>query len=219
MTYSNSDMNVRKRGHHIIRPWTKHIYIKADHEGSSIIITSVPENCAFTQMAYSPPLEPTTPNSPRRHRHNPVLRGQTTARPESGARFPCYAAPRAVHATYCSTPVPSAFSNTKYGKGRKGEVCSSPCANEHPAIELRRNRRLVLLDVARDLVRFVFPALLGDRLDALELERVRVDPFLQAFDLVDGEPVVSDEEVAHGDVQVTLALAVPEGHTGKSAAR
>ena len=109
--------------------------------------------------------------------------------------------------------------NTKYGKGRKGEVCSSPCANEHPAIELRRNRRLVLLDVTRDLVRFVFPALLGDRLDALELERVRVDPFLQAFDLVDGEPVVSDEEVAHGDVQVTLALAVPEGHTGKSAAR
>ena len=101
------------------------------------------------------------------------------------------------------------------GKG----IGSSPRANEHAAIELRRNRRLVLLDVARDLVRFVFPALLGDRLDALELERVRVDPLLQAFDLVDGEPVVSDEEVAHGDVQVTLALAVPEGHTGKSAAR
>jgi hypothetical protein len=31
--------------------------------------------------------------------------------------------------------------------------------------------------------------------------------------LVDREPVVSDEEVAHGDVQVTLALAVPRRNT------
>jgi len=85
-------------------------------------------------------------------------------------------------------------------------VASSPRANENPTIELRRDGHLVLLDVARDLVRLFLPALLGDRLNVLELERVRVDPFLEALDLVDGEPVVSDEEVAHGDVQVTLAL-------------
>ena len=76
----------------------------------------------------------------------------------------------------------------------------SPSANEHPPIELRRNRRFVLLDDHRDPVRLFFPAVLGDDLDALELERVRVDSFLEALDLVDREPVVSDEEVAHGDV-------------------
>ncbi len=94
-----------------------------------------------------------------------------------------------------------------------------PRANEHAAIELRRDRRLVLLDVPRDLVRLLLPALLGDRLDALEFERVRVDAFLQAVDLVDGEPVVSGEEVAHRDVQVTLTLAVREHTREKLAAR
>jgi hypothetical protein len=89
---------------------------------------------------------------------------------------------------------------------RERQVVSSPRANENPTTELRRDGHLVLLDGTRDLVRLFLPALLGDRLDVLELKRVRVDPFLEALDLVDGEPVVSDEEVAHGDVQVTLAL-------------
>ena len=89
-----------------------------------------------------------------------------------------------------------------------GAELGSPCANEHPPIELRRDRCLVLLDVHCDLVRLLLPALLGDRLDALELDRVRVDPFLQTLDLVDGKPLVPDEQVAHGDIQITLALAV-----------
>jgi len=58
-------------------------------------------------------------------------------------------------------------------------------ANEHSPTELRRDGRLVLLDRDRDLVRFFFPAVLGDRFDALELERVRIDAFFQALDLVD----------------------------------
>ena len=81
-----------------------------------------------------------------------------------------------------------------------------PCANKHPPIELRRDRRLVLLDAPGDLVRLLRPAVLGERLDALELERVRVDPFLQTLNLVDGEPLVPDEQIAHGDIQITLAL-------------
>ena len=60
-----------------------------------------------------------------------------------------------------------------------------PRANKHSPIELRRNGRLVLLDPNRDLVRLFLPAVLGDGLDALELERIRVDAFLQALDLVD----------------------------------
>jgi hypothetical protein len=43
----------------------------------------------------------------------------------------------------------------------------------------------------RDLVYF-FPAVLSDGFDALELDRVRIESFLQS--------VVSDEEVAHSDV-------------------
>ena len=87
-------------------------------------------------------------------------------------------------------------------------VLGSPCANEHPPIKLCRDCRLVLLDAPRDLVRLLLPTLLGDRLDTLELERVHVDPFLQTLDLVDGEPLVPDEQVTHGDAQITLALAV-----------
>ena len=98
------------------------------------------------------------------------------------------------------------------GGGGKRELL--PRANEHPPIELRRDRRLVLLDATRNLVCLILPAILGDSLDALKLERVHVDPFLQTLDLVDGEPVVSDEEVAHGDVQVTLALGVRWGAVG-----
>ena len=73
---------------------------------------------------------------------------------------------------------------------------------------MSRDRRLVLLDGPRNLVCLLLPAILGNRLDALELERVRVNPFLQTIDLVNGEPLVSDEQVAHGDVQITLALMI-----------
>jgi hypothetical protein len=41
--------------------------------------------------------------------------------------------------------------------------------------------------------------------------------FFKALDLVDRKPVVTDEEVAHGDVQVALALAsAVMAHGGKS---
>lgn len=94
---------------------------------------------------------------------------------------------------------------------RKKNEISLPRANEHSPTELRRDGRLVLLDADRKLVRLFLPADLADGLDALELERVRVDALLQALDLVDREPVVPDEEVAHGDVQVALALEVVQG--------
>ena len=105
-------------------------------------------------------------------------------------------------------PTPSAQTSNKTPARGWGSL---PRADEHSPIELRRDGRLVLLDADRKLVRLFLPADLADGLDALELERVRVDALLQALDLVDREPVVPDEEVAHGDVQVALALEMPGG--------
>src|SRR5258708_6107745 len=75
-----------------------------------------------------------------------------------------------------------------------------PRANENSPVELRRDGRLVFLDRTRDLIRLFFPTVFGDRFDALELERVCIDAFLEAVDLVYCESIVSDEGVADGDV-------------------
>jgi hypothetical protein len=86
------------------------------------------------------------------------------------------------------------------------ELGDLPRTNKHPPVELRRDGHFVLFYVTRELVRFFLPVLLGRHLYALELERVCIDPFPEALDLINREPIVSDEQVAHGDVQVTLTL-------------
>ena len=65
---------------------------------------------------------------------------------------------------------------------------------------------MVFLDGTSDLVSLVLPTLLLRLPDAFELVRVGVDALPKAIDLVGGETVMANEEVAHGYIEVTLSL-------------
>jgi hypothetical protein len=68
------------------------------------------------------------------------------------------------------------------------------------------NRGLVALDGVYELVRFDHPAILRGCLDRLEFERLCVNAFAEFVNAVVREAVVSHEEVAGGNVEVTLGL-------------
>ena len=65
---------------------------------------------------------------------------------------------------------------------------------------------MVFLDGTSDLVSLVLPTLLLRLPDAFELVRVGVDALPKAIHLVGGETVMANEEVAHGNIEVTLSL-------------
>lgn len=61
---------------------------------------------------------------------------------------------------------------------------SSPSADEYPAMQLRSDANLVLLDRADHLVGLVLPAILLCSFNAFEFEGVRFNSLPQLFDLV-----------------------------------
>jgi hypothetical protein len=65
---------------------------------------------------------------------------------------------------------------------------------------------VVALDGVHELVRLYLPAVLCGCLDRLKFERLCVDAFAKLVDAVMRKTVVSQKEVAHGNVQVALGL-------------
>ena len=80
---------------------------------------------------------------------------------------------------------------------RKG---SSPGAYVNPSTELSRNGGLIFLDIPNKLVQLLFPTIFLRVPDGFELDLGGLDAFLQAFDLVDRQSRLSEEQIAHGDV-------------------
>lgn len=68
------------------------------------------------------------------------------------------------------------------------------------------DRGLVALDGVYELVRLNLPALLRGYLDRLKFKRLCFDAFAKLVDVVVRKAVVSQKEVAYGNVEVTLGL-------------
>ena len=71
------------------------------------------------------------------------------------------------------------------------------------------DRGLVALDGVYELVRLDLIALLRGCLDRLEFKRLCIDAFAKLVDVVVRKAVVSQKEVAYGNVKVALGLSGP----------
>ena len=104
--------------------------------------------------------------------------------------------------SWANTTIRQPSAPTTVSKGRG----NAPSSDEHPPAKLLCNRRLVLLNQHRELIRLFVPPLLLRGTHAIEFHRVAFDALLETLDLVDGEAFVPDEEVARGEVEIALGL-------------
>ena len=85
-------------------------------------------------------------------------------------------------------------------------IVDVPCAYEDSSIQSRGDGGLVLLDRSSNLVRFILPPVFLGLFDSFQLQGVGVDAFLQLLNLVSGELVVANEQIASSYVEIALRL-------------
>lgn len=79
-------------------------------------------------------------------------------------------------------------------------------SNKDSPTQLGCDGGLVLFNGADEPVSFLLPPFLLQCANALEFQRARLDTLFQSLDLVDGEPIMSNVQITHGDVEVSLSL-------------
>jgi hypothetical protein len=77
---------------------------------------------------------------------------------------------------------------------------NSPDTDENPAIQLGSNGRLIALDKTCQALRFLQPTLFLSGPYSVQLHGIGFNTLPQAFDLVNGESVVANEEVFRGEI-------------------
>jgi len=77
---------------------------------------------------------------------------------------------------------------------------SSPGTYIHPSVELTRDGSLIVLDTLHELIRFSLPTVFFRIFNRLLLGLGGLYAFLQAFDLIDRQSCLSEEQITHSNV-------------------
>lgn len=94
---------------------------------------------------------------------------------------------------------------------------SLPGTYVDPPAELSHDGSLIGLNGLHELVHLVTRAVFLRIPDRSESDLGGLDAFLQAFHLVNRQPRLSEEQIAHGDVEISLSLERTLGQKGQKA--
>jgi hypothetical protein len=90
-----------------------------------------------------------------------------------------------------------------------------PGTSEDPPMHLSRDGRPVFLDEHVEPLYLVLVSVFLRCFDAFQFEPIRLDTLFQPLNLVDRQAVMTNKEVSHGDIEISLTLCSQGVTSGK----